>query len=103
MAAKPRVTVRLAPSTLHALAYIAERDKLAPAEAARMMVSAQVRAILEGRGWAADQQQLFRDWERAHATDGAPAPVARQEDYDQLAAGALPAGPASHALRNPRS
>lgn len=96
MAAKPRVTVRLAPSTLHALAYIAERDHLAPAEVARMMISAGVRATLQGRGWAEDHQDSWRAWLAEQAGDGGRPETPDQADYDRLAEG-LPTAPTAPA------
>lgn len=102
MAAKPRVTVRLAPATLHALAYIAERDNLAPAEAARMMLGAQVQATLERRGWGADQQAHYRAWQAEQAAAGQRSETPDQADYDRLAQGAAwrpPAAAASGKVR----
>lgn len=88
MAAKPRLTVRLAGSTLHALAYIAERDGLAPAEAARMMLGAQIEATLARRGWRHDQQSRYRVWLAERAAAGEKPESPDQADYDALAQGA---------------
>lgn len=95
MAAKPRITVRLAPSTLHALAYVAARDGLTPAEAARMMVSAQVDATLARRGWREDQQDHWRAWLAEQGAKSGRVESPEQADYDQLAAGLAPPSAAS--------
>lgn len=101
MAAKPRLTVRLAPSYLHALAYIAARDNLAPAEAARMLLQAQLDATLTARGWREDQQDAWRAWLAEQGAKGGRVESPEQADYDRLAAGlppmgAPPAGPPAH-------
>lgn len=92
MAAKPRVTVRLAPGTLHGLAYIAERDGLPPAEVARMMVSATVQATLQRRGWAEDHQATYRAWLAEQGARAGRPESPTQADYDALAQG-MPAAP----------
>lgn len=100
MAAKPRISVRLAPATLHALAYIAQRDGLPPAEAARMMLAAQVDATLAGRGWKEDARAHYRAWLAEQAAAGDRAETPEQADYDALAAGVglgAPVAPAAPA------
>lgn len=87
MAAKPRVTVRLAPETLHQLAYVAARDAVPPAELARMLLQAQLAAVLGARGLGAECKEHWRAWlaEQARAGNRPESPT--QEDYDELAVG----------------
>lgn len=96
MAAKPRVTVRLAPSVLHGLAFVAARDGQAPAEVARLMLSAQVQATISRRGWFAEHEASYRAWLAEQAARGVRPESPTQADYDALALG-LPAPPAAPA------
>jgi predicted transcriptional regulator len=87
MAAKPRVTVRLAPSTLHALAYLAEREHTTPAEMARGMIGALVSAQLDKRGWREDWSDTYRAWLAEQGAIEGRAESPSQDDYDRLAQG----------------
>lgn len=62
MAAKPQMTVRLAPSILHALEYIAEREGIAPAELARTLITAGAQTSLDRHGWRVDCQAGYMAW-----------------------------------------
>lgn len=103
MAARPRLTVRLAPSYLHALAYIAERDGLTPAEVAREMLAAMVSKKLESAGWTRDWESCYTAWKAEQGRRQGRAESPEQADYDALAAGAgFPAHPAVGALLRER-
>jgi len=101
MAAKPRVTVRLAPSSLHALAYLAEREGYTPAEIAREILGAGVLQTLAARGWQADWRACWGAWQAEQGARPARYEVPDQADYDALAEGrGFPATPAAEgALR----
>jgi hypothetical protein len=62
MAAKPQMTVRLAPSILHALEYLAEREGIAPAELARVQITAACQTGLDRHGWREDCQRDYMRW-----------------------------------------
>ena len=63
MAEKPRMTVRLAPSILHALDYLAEREAVAPAELARVQSpTAACQTALDRHGWRGDFQRDYMRW-----------------------------------------
>jgi hypothetical protein len=85
MSAKPRVTVRLAPSTLHQLAYLSERHTTPPAEMARTILTAWCQDQLRAPGQQTDWQRAYNAWldEQAARSDRAEAPD--QSDYDRLA------------------
>jgi hypothetical protein len=95
MAAKARVTVRLAPSYLHALAYIAAREGFAPAEIAREMLAALVERTLRERGWRRDWEQSYAAWKAEQGARPGRVESPDQLDYDRLAAGVAftPAAP----------
>jgi len=97
MAAKPRLTVRLAPSYLHALAYIAERHGSAPAEVAREMMGAQISQVLGDNVWRRDWEACYRAWQAEQGGKPGRAESPEQADYDALAAGQV--SPTSPALR----
>ncbi len=107
MAAKPRATVRLTPSILHALAYCAERTEQAPAELARELIAAGVEKILTERTWRRDWEHSYRAWlaQQGAVPDRHESPA--QADYDALADGhGFPAHPdvaAQLAKLGPRS
>jgi hypothetical protein len=94
MAAKARVTVRLAPSSLHALAYLAEREGYTPAEIAREIIAAGVLQTLAARGWQTDWRGCWAAWCAEQGARPARYEVPAQEDYDALALGrGFPATP----------
>lgn len=62
MAAKPQMTVRLAPSILHALIYISEREGTSPAELARAMITSASQLALDRHGWRVDCQDAYMRW-----------------------------------------
>jgi len=63
MAAKARVTVRLSPSSFHALAYLAEREGYTPAEISREILAAGVLQTLAARGWGSDWRASWGAWQ----------------------------------------
>lgn len=72
MAARPQMTVRLSQSIEHALDYIAEREKITPAELARNYITASALAHLQRHGWERDCQSDYMAWlERQAAADRA--------------------------------
>ncbi len=94
MAAKPRATVRLTPSILHALAYCAERTEQAPAELARQLIAAGVEKILTDRVWRRDWEQSYRAWLAQQGAVVGRSESPAQDDYDALAEGhGFPAHP----------
>lgn len=97
MAAKARVTVRLAPSSLHALAYLAAREGYTPAEVAREILSAGVLQTLAARGWQGEWRQCWEAWQAEMGARPARYEVPEQADYDALAEGrGFPQAPAAH-------
>jgi hypothetical protein len=62
MAAKPHMTVRLSPSILHGLQFIAERETMLTAELARTIISAEVRGYLAKHGLQAQCQDAYMTW-----------------------------------------
>jgi len=92
MAAKPRVTVRLSPTTLHHLAYVAAREATTPAELARTLIDRRLQEELILRDWIKPAQEHYMAWLAEQAERGPRAEQPDQRDYDRLAAGEI-AGP----------
>jgi len=92
MSARPRVSIRLSPSYLHALAWIAEREDAPPAELGRSMIQASIDAWLDKHGWRPQWNQAYSDWlaDRAAVPNRAESPT--EADYDRVASVGL-AGP----------
>lgn len=82
MAGKPRMMVRLAPSILHALEYIAEREAASPAELARTQITAACQTSLDRHGWRADCQEDYMRWLAARAASQADVGEPQDEDPD---------------------
>lgn len=94
MSAKPRMTVRLAPSTLHQLAWLAARRGIPPAELARICLTSWCQRMIADEGKSAEWYESYRAWldEKGAAAPSAESP--RQADYDGLAqAGLVPSLP----------
>jgi len=96
MAAKPRVTVRLAPSDLHGLAYIAALRGTTPAELARELIGLRLREELIVSDRVQACQDHYMTWLAEQAARGPRAEQPDQRDYDRLAAGEI-AGPLEQA------
>lgn len=96
MAAKPQMTIRLAPSIVHAVEYLAERDGTAPAELVRTLVSAAAQRELERHGWSQDCQAAYMRALGARGDGGAdPAPgdLQRYSRFERPLADTAPGRP----------
>jgi len=96
MAAKPQMTVRLAPSIEHALHFLAERDGISPAELARLIITAGCQTALDKHNLRAQCQDAYMLW----LTQKGPAALVIDEGDEDLGDDHFPTRAGAHATEH---
>lgn len=84
MSARPRMTVRLSPSRLHQVAWLANRAGWTPAEYARVTLVAWCDHELRGNGAEDEWRRDWNEWLQIQAGGPGKAETPDQRDYDRL-------------------
>lgn len=85
MSAKPRMTVRMAPSRLHQLAWLARKAGFTPGEYARICLTAYCDREIAAGDVLSDWQRAYADWLAEQGIDEVRDDIPPQRAYDQLA------------------
>lgn len=85
MAARPRMTVRLSPSRLHQLAWLAGREGWPPAEYARVQLTSVCEQHIAGAGLQGAWERDYAAWQAVQGRRPGKAESPDQHDYDRLA------------------
>ena len=89
MSARPRMTVRLSPSRLHQVAWLAHRAGWTPAEYARVQLVAMCDAMLAKESLEPEWRRDWNYWLQLQAGKPGKAETPDQRDYDRLGARGL--------------
>lgn len=90
MSALPRMTVRMSPSRLHQVAWLAHRAGWTPAEYARVQLVAMCDAMLAKEGLEPEWRRDWNEWLQLQAGRPGKAESPDQKDYDRLGQRGLP-------------
>lgn len=90
MSARPRMTVRLSPSRLHQVAWLAQRAGWTPAEYARVQLVAMCDAMMAKESLEPEWRRDWNEWLQLQAGKPGKVETPDQRDYDRLGERGLP-------------